>query len=73
MRSRGRSMLSTGRNSFKDYTGDASPSRYLIFYINTSPNPLPFSIHLVSMFVLVKLIIQVFLIFHICSHMLKST
>ncbi|KAJ4903320.1 Protein kinase superfamily protein [Raphanus sativus] len=26
MRSRGRSMLSTGRNSFKDYTGDASPS-----------------------------------------------
>ncbi|KAL0740738.1 hypothetical protein Bca4012_082251 [Brassica carinata] len=27
MRSRGRSMLSTGRNSFKDYTGDASPSR----------------------------------------------
>ncbi|KAF3579321.1 hypothetical protein DY000_02034904 [Brassica cretica] len=26
MRSHGRSMLSTGRNSFKDYTGDASPS-----------------------------------------------
>ncbi|KAF8108732.1 hypothetical protein N665_0104s0055 [Sinapis alba] len=26
MRSRGRSMLSTGRNSFKDYAGDASPS-----------------------------------------------
>lgn len=30
LRSRGRSMLSTGRNSSRDYTGDASPSRYSI-------------------------------------------